>query len=90
MIFNEPKVEFVALDMEVMTYTSSQQCPEDELYIGGTPSYELCSGPAAPGNNCTKYSFTLMNNKLANTSHTKSSSNESHNFFNSFLPPMDS
>jgi len=60
MTFQEPKVEFVKIDTSVHTYTSSQQCPENELYIGGTPSYELCSGPDAPGNNCDKYQFAVM------------------------------
>lgn len=62
MTFQEPKIEFVKIDTTISTYTSSQQCPEDELYIGGTPNYEICSGPEAPGNNCTKYNFTIMNN----------------------------
>ena len=62
MIFEEPKVEFIRINTNVDTYTSSQTCPPDELYIGGTPSYELCSGPDAPGNNCTKYNFVMMIN----------------------------
>lgn len=92
MIFNEPKVEYVALDLEVTTYTASQKCPEDELYIGGTPSMETCDGPDAPGNNCKKYGFIVMDDpsKAIQSSQTKSSSSEPHQFFNSFLPPMDS
>jgi len=62
MTFQEPKVQFVKIDTGITTYTESQDCPVDELYIGGTPSYELCSGPDAPGNNCTKYHFKMMIN----------------------------
>ena len=62
MIFKKPIVQFVKIDLAISTYTQSQQCPEDELYIGGTPNYEICSGDLAPGNNCSKYQFTLMNN----------------------------
>lgn len=61
MTFKEPTVEFVRIDTNVHTYTSSQECPEDEMYIGGTPSEEYCDGPQAPGNNCNTYNFTIMN-----------------------------
>lgn len=62
MIIKEPKVQFIKLDTGIMTYTESQDCPPDVLFIGGTPSYEACSGPQAPGNNCTKYGFQMMMN----------------------------
>lgn len=49
MIFKEPKVEFV--EIETIDTTSNS-----------VPSLEQCSGPDAPGNNCIKYGFTIMNN----------------------------
>lgn len=62
MIFEKPEVQLIKIDTGISTYTESQECPPDELYIGGTPNYEICSGPEAPGNNCTKYNFVMMMN----------------------------
>ena len=61
MLMNKPVVEFVDLELNnISTYTQSQDCPEDAPYIGGKPSFEICDGPDAPGNNCDKYGFSVM------------------------------
>ena len=49
MNFKEPRVEFVEIEAADITTAS-------------VPSLEQCDGPDAPGNNCKKYGFTLMNN----------------------------
>jgi hypothetical protein len=50
MTFEEPKVEFIEIENV------------DTAEESGVPSMEQCQGPDAPGNNCSKYGFTLMNN----------------------------
>lgn len=62
MVLKKPTIEFVNIELNgFATYSASQNCPEDALYIGGTPSMETCDGPDAPSNNCIKYNFTVMN-----------------------------
>lgn len=48
MIFQEPKVEFVEIDLESVIVTS-------------TASGENCLGTDAPANNCSKYNMTMVN-----------------------------
>lgn len=46
MVFKEPKVEFVTVDLNIDVITSSP---------GGQAGYETCTGPTAPSNQCPSY-----------------------------------
>jgi len=57
MIFEEPKVEFVPIEMEAAITTSTKCSPTVAWYNDdGTPSMETCDGPDAPMNNCATMS----------------------------------
>ena len=59
MVFGEPKVEFIELDLTDVIVASPPKCQDDGKT--GTGSGEDCVGPDAIMNNCSKYNTMMMN-----------------------------
>lgn len=62
MIFEEPRVEFIALDMSDIVTVGS--CNEETTSTSG--STEDCNGCDAYSNNCEAYNLTIMDDYPVN------------------------
>ena len=50
MEFQEPKIEFISIDMSVVTSSTSNTCPGEEVEVGDTAS---CTNEAWLKNDCS-------------------------------------